>query len=135
MANDSLSKFDKFIKIYKIILSILYLGFTLFVSITLIYQYFADMKAINNPDASLQGLGMALFVVIFGIIGSGIGYGVLELISIGGLITVSCSKTVSNKKKEKAFFILSLLVNIITYILLIVFAFILNNSLQAIINK
>lgn len=134
MANDSLSKFDKFIKIYKIILSILYLGFTLFVSITLIYQYFADMKAINNPDASLQGLGMALLVVLFGIITSGIGYGILEVISVIGLIAVSNSNTVSNAKKEKRFFILAILLNLLTYIFIIALGFMLNNSLQSLIN-
>lgn len=134
MANDSLSKFDKFIKIYKIILSILYLGFTLFVSITLIYQYLADMKTINNPDASLQGLGMALLVVLFGIITSGIGYGILEVISVIGLIAVSNSNTVSNTKKEKRFFIFAILLNLLTYIFIIALGFMLNNSLQSLIN-
>lgn len=134
MANDSLSKFDKFIKIYKIILSILYLGFTLFVSITLIYQYLTDMKTINNPDASLQGLGMALLVVLFGIIVSGIGYGILEVISVIGLIAVSNSNTVSNTKKEKRFFILAILLNLLTYIFIIALSFMLNNSLQSLIN-
>ena len=77
-------------------------------------------------------LGLPLTLILIVIIIGGISYGVLLISELIGLIIVHHYGKV-NKNKNKKFFILSIIITILTFVLLIGFGFILMNLYQ--INK
>lgn len=117
MNNIQVNKFDKFIKIYKITLIVLYSLVTLFLTSYLIYQFFDDLNSYKNGEDFILGLA-AVFIFIIILVGA-ISYSILEILSLIGLCAVVSSKTVTNKAKNKRFFIWTSIINIITYGILI----------------
>lgn len=117
MNNIQVNKFDKFIKIYKITLIVLYSLVTLFLTSYLIYQFFDDLNSYKKGEDFILGLA-AVFIFIIILVGA-ISYSILEILSLIGLCAVVSSKTVTNKAKNKRFFIWTSIINIITYGILI----------------
>lgn len=113
--NMRINKISNFLKVYKIVLLVLYIALTSFIIFSLIYQCIKDINLSNNPDAMFVGLGIALAVIYIGIIIGGIGYFILEILFLIGFVL---SKKISNtENKNKSFYLYFLIINVVTYVI------------------
>ena len=104
-------------EIFKYLVIGLYVLFTGFLVYILVSSY---KEEISVKEEMFDGLGFALIFVIFGIIFGGIGYGIIAILSIIGLVISLKDKLNKNRKLNNICFILGIILPIITEILIIV---------------
>ena len=104
-------------EIFKYLVIGLYVLFTGFLVYILVSSY---KEEISVEEEMFDGLGFALIFVIFGIIFGGIGYGIIAILSIIGLVISLKDKLNKNRKLNNICFILGIILPIITEILIIV---------------
>lgn len=98
--------------VLKVLITIAYLVITIFLGIVEVSEINAT---VNNPDANNIGMVFAFVIIIMGVIA----YGVVVFISLIGLIISLCNKYSENRKKHIIFFVLGIIVPILTEGLLI----------------
>ena len=103
-------------EIFKYLVIGLYVLFTGFLVYILVSSY---KEEISVKEEMFDGLGFALIFVIFGIIFGGIGYGIIVILSIIGLVISLKDKLNKNRKLNNICFILGIILPIITEILII----------------
>ena len=106
-----LNRFDKFLRVYKLIYFIIYLLLTAFFTYILI----DDIRIKNDPSQSFAGLGFALVVLVIGSITYGV-YSFIYLIIM--LISIFNKDSLYYKKNNILTFIMFIL-PIVTEIILV----------------
>ncbi len=113
-------------EIFKYIVIGLYVLLTGFLAYALISAY---KEEIAVEEEMFNGLGFALAFVIFGIIFGGIGYAIIVILSIIGLVISLKDKLNKNRGLNNICFILGIILPIITEIVIIILCTSANNKI------
>lgn len=105
--------------ILKVTVITLHVLLTIFLFCILINNFFSDLEFIrNHPDEHVEGIGLVFVILVVFI--APIGYGVIMLLDIIGLVLSIINEKKENWKKNKIFFIISTISVIPTYIIFFV---------------
>lgn len=113
-------------EIFKYIVIGLYVLLTGFLAYALISAY---KEEIAVEEEMFNGLGFALAFVIFGIIFGGIGYAIIVILSLIGLVISLKDKLNKNRGLNNICFILGIILPIITEIVIIILCTSANNKI------
>lgn len=120
---NSINKTNKVLNVCMTILKIsvvtLHVLFTIFMFYVLIKNFLSDLEFIkNHPNEHVEGIGLVFVILVVFV--APIGYGVILLLNIIGLVLSIINEKKENWKKNKIFFIISTISVIPTYIIFFV---------------
>ena len=119
---NSINKTDKVlnicIKVLKITAITLHVLFTIFLFYVMINNFLSDLEYIRNyPDEHVEGIGVTLVILMIFV--GPIGYGIIILIDIIGLVLSIVNEKKKSGEKNVLFFAISTASVIPTYLLLV----------------
>lgn len=110
-----LTKFDRIMNVYKIIISLFTFSLTAFFIVFLLQQFIYDVNAYIH--GALIILGLALDYIVGFVIYGGLGYGFIIFLGFVGLILSLIIKKSNNKKNNLKYFICFIIITILCYLL------------------